>query len=222
MRQQNTTPRTRALLVITRGQAAPLSNILSIMGYNVYGISMESHLGVIHIRECFSSPSPQFSRLLLNALFVLSVVRSSANPLTATADIRMETSVYPFQCFTSRPSFAQSTRRLCQLILHSLQKISNLKLPERGNRHKVTAKSTSCSEFMLRHTVGRKFNLRSMQAEYKTSMHVFVRWETSSSFWRIRESQHTKRKFIMLHRGWFVSAFQSIFSKWKTSVSTIH
>lgn len=55
-RQQNTTAScTRALLVITRGQAAPLSNILSIMAYNVYVISMESHLGVIHIRECFST-----------------------------------------------------------------------------------------------------------------------------------------------------------------------
>lgn len=61
MRQQNSMARRRALLVITRGQAEPLSNILSIMGYNVYVISMESHLGVIHIRECFTLPFATFS-----------------------------------------------------------------------------------------------------------------------------------------------------------------
>lgn len=46
---------------------------------------------------------------------------------------------------------------------------------KRGNRHKVTAKSTSCSEFMLRHTDGRKFNLCNARSEYKTVMHTFVR-----------------------------------------------
>ena len=67
MRQQNTNryDPTRALLVITRGQAAPLSNILSIMGHNVYGISMESHLGMIHIRECFLSPFSVIRLLLM-------------------------------------------------------------------------------------------------------------------------------------------------------------
>lgn len=67
--RHDTTTGMGALLVITRGQATPLSNILFIMGYNVYALSMESHLGVvIHFRECFNialANSPTLLRIYI-------------------------------------------------------------------------------------------------------------------------------------------------------------